>query len=267
VSGGGAIRGVHSGGARPASAAPPSAAPPSAAPLEDEELVARVSAGETELFEILMRRHNQRLFRVARSITGDDALAEDVMQEAYVRAYGNLGQFTGRARFSTWLARIAVHEALASRRRGRRLVGLPAAEEEGTLERIAGEGLHLTASRPPSPEEETARGELRETLRRAVDALPASLRVVFVLREVERLSTAETAAALDLGESAVKVRLHRARRALRDDLERRIGGASEDLYAFYAPRCDRVVAAVMARVMARVGGAGAASGAPAPQDG
>ncbi len=242
-----AIRGATAGGARPASAAVPAPAP-LAAPLEDEELVARVRAGETELFEILMRRHNQRLFRVTRSITGDDALAEDVMQEAYVRAYENLDQFAGRARFSTWLTRIAVHEALARRRRGRRLVGLPAAEEEGTLERIAGEGLQLTAGRPPSPEEETARGELRETLRRAVDDLPASLRVVFVMREVERLSTAETAAALDLGESAVKVRLHRARRALRDDLERRIGGASEDLYAFYAPRCDRVVAAVMARI-------------------
>lgn len=243
----GSIRGAATGRVSAAAAAVP-AAPPLVAPLEDEELVARVVAGETELFEILMRRHNQRLFRVARSIAGDDALAEDVMQEAYVRAFENLEQFAGRARFATWLTRIAVHEALARRRRGRRLVGLPAPEEEGSLDRIAGEGLRLTASRPPSPEEESARGELRETLRRAVDALPSSLRVVFVMREVERLSTAETAAALDLGESAVKVRLHRARRALRDDLERRIGGASEDLYAFYAPRCDRVVEAVMGRI-------------------
>lgn len=218
-------------------------ASPAASPLADEEVVARVTAGDRALFEVLMRRHNQRLFRVARSILGDDAGAEDVMQEAYVRAFENLDQFAGRARFSTWLTKIAVHEALARRRRGRRLVGLPAAEDldrELAAERGNGE--------PPSPEEESARGELRETLRRAVDALPSTLRVVFVLREVEKLSTAETAAALGLGESAVKVRLHRARRALRDDLERRIGATAGDLYAFYAPRCDRVVAAVLERI-------------------
>jgi RNA polymerase sigma-70 factor (ECF subfamily) len=227
-----------------AAPSPPAAAPHAASPLADEELAARVAAGETALFEVLMRRHNQRLYRVARAITGDGAAAEDVMQEAYVRAWENLGQFEGRARFATWLTRIAVHEALARRRRGRRLVGLAAAEDaEGELP--AGHGA---GPPPPSPEEESARGELRETLRRAVDALPGALRVVFVLREVERLSTAETAAALGLGESAVKVRLHRARRALRDDLERRIGAGAADLYAFYAPRCDRVVAAVLARV-------------------
>lgn len=216
--------------------------------LADEALVERVRGGETELFEILIRRHNQRLYRVSRSITGDDASAEDVMQEAYLRAFENLGQFAGRARFATWLTKIAVHEALARRRRGRRLVGLPPAGAEEALEQLAEVAAPVAGGRPPSPEEESVRGELRETLRRAVDALPPALRVVFVLREVERLSTAETAAALALGESAVKVRLHRARRALRDDLERRIGAAADELYAFYAPRCDRVVAAVMARV-------------------
>lgn len=233
-------------GARAEAAARP-AIPPQAAVLADEALVDRVRAGETSLFEILMRRHNQRLYRVARSITGDDAVSEDVMQEAYVRAFENLGQFAGRARFATWLTKIAVHEALARRRSGRRLVGLPSADEE-TLERFAQTAAPMSGGRPPSPEEESARGELRETLRRAVDALPPTLRVVFVLREVERLSTAETAAALGLGESAVKVRLHRARRALRDDIERRIGGAAGELYAFYAPRCDRVVAAVVERI-------------------
>lgn len=224
--------------------APRASSPRASSPLADEELAARVAAGESALFEVLMRRHNQRLYRVARAITGDGAVAEDVMQEAYVRAWENLDRFEGRSRFATWLTRIAVHEALARRRRGRRLVGLAAAETpDGELPAGSGSGPPS-----PSPEAESARGELRESLRRAVDALPSALRVVFVLREVERLSTAETAETLGLGESAVKVRLHRARRALRDDLERRIGATAGDLYAFYAPRCDSVVAAVLARI-------------------
>ncbi len=220
---------------------------PALAALADEEVVVRVLAGDAPLFEILMRRHNQRLYRVARAILGDDDEAEDVMQEAYVRAFRELGSFRGEARFSTWLTRIAVHEALARGRKRRRLVPVPLpAERGGDGERPAG------PPEPPAtgadPERAAANRELGEALLAAVEALPEPWRAVFVLREVEGLSTEETAAALDITPENAKVRLHRARAALRRHLDERIGREVRRLYLFHAPRCDRVVETVFARL-------------------
>lgn len=215
----------------------------------DEEVLERVRAGEAACFEVLMRRYNARLFRVARSIVGDDDEAEDVMQEAYVRAWTKLDQFEGRSSFATWLTRIAVHEALARRRRS----GRERASEAGALDARAG-GRPVSdevRDAAPGPQEVAVDHELAALLQQAVDALPEPARVVFVLREVEGLSGAETAAALDLTEGAVKVRLHRARAALRRELEARAASAMRELYAFHAPRCDRVVARVLARIGAR----------------
>ena len=207
--------------------------------LSDEEVVERVLAGDASLFEILMRRYNQRLFRVARGILSDDTEAEDVMQEAYVRAFRELASFRGEARFSTWLTRIACHEALARARKGRRLVRL-----------IPGGG-----GEPPDPPAETAgpdremeNRELQTVLREAVEVLPDPLRSVFCLREIEGLSTEQTADALGLSEENVRVRLHRAKRSLRYALDERIGREVRRLYLFEAPRCDRMVAAVFARL-------------------
>lgn len=217
---------------------PPPELPP------DEELVARIQAGEVRLFETLMRRHNQRLFRMLRALLRHDAEAEDVMQETYVRAFAHLGDFAGRASFSTWLLRIAANEAMARLRRGRRFLS-PAAE---IGDEEAGMVLSALASRERNPEDQAGTAELRSLLTGVIDALPERYRAVFVLREVEGLSTAETAAALELTVENVKVRLHRARALLRAALDRRLGGEMRQVFRFDGPRCDRLVAAVLERL-------------------
>ena len=212
--------------------------------LPDEEVVRRVLEGEGALFELLMRRYNQRLYRVARAIVRDEAEAEDVMQQAYVSAYTHLAQFERRARFSTWLTRIAVHEALARRRRRQRITEMDAMPEtDGDVWMAKG----------PDPEQQALTGELRRALEASVDALPESHRSVFVLRDVEGLSTAETAECLGLSEDNVKTRLSRSRAMLRRELLERAGGATADVFSFHLSRCDRVVAAVLERLGLRAG--------------
>jgi RNA polymerase sigma-70 factor (ECF subfamily) len=210
------------------------------ATLSDEEVVVRVLAGDTSLFEILMRRYNQRLFRVARGILADDAEAEDVMQEAYVRAFRELAGFRGEARFSTWLTRIACHEALARARKRRRLVPLFPMSGGGEPPDPPSETL--------GPQREMENRELQTVLREAVELLPDPLRAVFCLREIEGLSTEQTADALDLSVENVRVRLHRAKRGLRQALDDRIGREVRRLYLFDGARCDRVVEKVFSRL-------------------
>lgn len=174
----------------------------------DEEVVERVRAGETALFEIIMRRYNQRLYRVTRSILGNDAEAEDVMQDAYVRSYLHLDQFDGGAKFSTWLTRIAVHEALARLRKRWRFIEFEA-ESKSTE---TGASLE---SKTPSPEQEMLTRTMRTVLDVAADRLPLSYRSVYMLRDVEGISIKETAQSLNISEDVVKVRLHRARALMR----------------------------------------------------
>lgn len=209
--------------------------------LTDEEAIRRIRAGEGGLFEVLMRRYNQRLYRAARSIVRDDAEAEDVMQQAYVNAYTHLDQLADGARFSAWLTRIAVYEALGRLRRRRR------AREVDVSAETQGAGA-TPASTVPSPERQAFAGELRRLLESAVDALPRTSRSAFVLREVEGLSTAETAESLGVSEDVVKTRLHRARLLLRKELLDRAGLVRQDAFGFHASRCDRVVAAVLAEL-------------------
>jgi RNA polymerase sigma-70 factor (ECF subfamily) len=217
-----------------------------ASALTDEEVVERVIAGETALFEILMRRYNQRLYRVTRSILGNDGEAEDVTQDAYVRSYMHLNQFDGRAKFSTWLTKIAVHEALARARSRQRLVEIDAAS--GSME----DGMNLE-SKEPSPEQEVLTHTMRIVLEAAVDRLPETYRSVFMLREVEEMSTAETAECLDLSEDAVKVRLHRARSLLRKDIYAQTGAATSSAFQFMGARCNRMVATVFERIQSLPG--------------
>jgi RNA polymerase sigma-70 factor (ECF subfamily) len=215
-------------------------------PLSDEEVVARVLAGETGMFEIVMRRHNQRLYRVARAILHNDGEAEDVMQDAYVRAYEHLDQFAGRAKFSTWLTRIAVHEALARQRRGNRYQELePTSEWEG-------DPMDRFASLTRNPEEQTSNSELRRLLEQAVERLPDAYLTIFMLRDVEEMSTADAAYALEITEENVKVRLHRARALLRKSLFTLAGTESRQAFNFNAVRCDRVVKNVFERIQKRV---------------
>ena len=208
--------------------------------LTDEEVVGQVLAGQTALFEVLMRRHNERVYRAVRAILRDDREAEDVMQQAYVSAYFHLRQFNGHARFSTWLTRIAINEALARIRRSRRYEPL----EEGSPHAEA----FMTSDADLDPERRAASGELRALLESAIDGLADGSREVFVLRQVEGMSTAEVADVLGVSEDVVKTRLSRARAALRRDLMERTGTTAPEVFRFYRPRCDRVVARVLERI-------------------
>ena len=201
----------------------------------DEKVVARVLAGETALYELLMRRHNLRLYRIARAILRDDAEAEDVMQDAYVRAYQHLAGFEGRAKFATWLTRIAVHEALSRSRKRARFQSID------TSDKAHGDIMNSATSTSRSPEQETYDRELAAVLERAVLSLTDDYRLVFMLRDVEGMSTEETAQCLNLTEENVKVRLHRAHAKLRKQLYADVGANAVRCFQFHAGRCDRVV--------------------------
>lgn len=206
--------------------------------LPDEEIVDRVRNGETALYEILMRRYDQRLYRVARAVVRNDAEAEDIMQETWLRAWANLAQFRKEARFSTWLTRITLHEALARARRQRLSYPLQA------LGKAAERRFRLLTNRWHTPEQQTVAGERTAALTRAIDQLPARYRTVLMLRAVEGLSVSETAEILDITEVNVRVRLNRARRLLRRALGVDFDYTGTTPFPFDAPRCDRVVAAV-----------------------
>ena len=214
---------------------------PQSQSLSDEEVVARVLGGDTGSFELLMRRHNQKLYRVARAILREDGEAEDVMQDTYVRAYEHLDQFAGRAKFSTWLTRIAVHEALARLRRRNRTDALE------TMIETTGETMTF-ASHAPSPEQEAVEAQNRSLLEAAILELPDGYRTVLMLRDIEELDTAETAEILGLTEENVKVRLHRARTLLRRELYARVGDTRTTAFSFMGERCDRVVRGVLGRI-------------------
>jgi RNA polymerase sigma-70 factor (ECF subfamily) len=209
--------------------------------LTDEEIVDRVRTGDLAMYEVIMRRYNQRLYRVARAILHDDAEAEDVLQDAYVRAYTHLDQFAGRSAFATWLTRIAVHEALSRLRSRKRHPQVDVIDYEGEISMN-------TSGKSLDPEQNASTAQLREFLEEAVLNLPESYRTVIMLRDIEELSTAETAEALDLTEDNVKVRLHRGHGMIRDWLFERIGTKAKEAFPFMGIRCDRVVQEVFHRL-------------------
>lgn len=215
----------------------------SAAPtgLSDAEVVRRVLGGEPALFEVLMRRHNQRVFRAIRSVLRGDHESEDAMQQAWLDAYSHLGQYQGTASFSTWVTRIALNEALGRTGRRPRTEAIDEVPEEDDAMR----------SKTQDPEGRAADRELGRMMEQAIDELPDLYRSVFVLREIEGMSTADTALALGASEEVVKVRLHRARLALRDGLYARAGSAAQGAFAFLGWRCDRMVASVLGRILGR----------------
>jgi RNA polymerase sigma-70 factor, ECF subfamily len=205
--------------------------------LSDEEIVGRVVGGDSSQFEILMRRHNQRLYRAVRAVLRSDDEVEDVMQQAWLNAYSHLHQFAGTALFSTWLTRIAVNEALSRRKkRGESWQG-----EEGSM-------LTLVDTKTASPEDAALTADLRHVLEAEVSALPDTLRPAFMLREVEGMSTLEAAEALGISEDLVKTRLHRARVQLRERLYSRAGITLEKVFEFGNSRCDAIVADVMEKI-------------------
>ena len=211
--------------------------------LDDETVIRRVKQGEAALFEIVMRRYNQRLYRIIRSILGTDSDVEDVIQETYLKAYAHLGQFEGRSSFATWLTKIAVYEALARARKGRRLQPLEVTTVGDEESRV----VELRSSLP-DPEQNASRHELKRLIEEAVDHLPDTFREVFVMREIEQMSQAETAECLGLKEETVKTRLHRARRQIESHLLARAGQGIRTAYTFGDSRCTRVVTTVLQRI-------------------
>jgi RNA polymerase sigma-70 factor, ECF subfamily len=204
--------------------------------LSDEALVTQVIGGNMAAFETLMRRHNRRVYRTARSILKSDHEAEDAMQEAYVSAFAHLKEYSGRSKFSTWLLRITVYECLGRLRRGKRFTSLEEADCEDTL---------MATTR--SPELAARDVEMRQLLEAAVDALPVSFRTVFMMRAVEEMSVEETADTLDIPPETVRTRLHRANKMLRDSLSDALESAAPRAFDFHLSRCALVVAAVLAK--------------------
>jgi RNA polymerase sigma-70 factor (ECF subfamily) len=205
--------------------------------LPDEHLVAAVLSGQDDAFAVLMRRHNQRLYRLIRAITKDPVAAEDALQQAYVSAYRHLGQFERRSQFRTWLTRIAINEALRSRRSAAR-----AADLESRVARSA------VVERPRSPEDRASGKEWARLLEKAIDGLQEEYRAVLVLRLIERLDTDATADILEISPQNVRIRLHRARRLIKDRLFQQVGDAITEVYEFGGKRCDRTVHNVMQRL-------------------
>lgn len=207
--------------------------------IDDEEVVRRVLAGEIALFEILMRRYNQRLYRVTRGIIRDAVEAEDIMQNAYINAYTHLNQFAGLAKFSTWLTKIAVNEALTHIRRRKRFVNIESAYN------VEEETMNILSSKTSNPEEQVLAKELNVVLEAAVDNLPEDFRSVFLLRKIEGMSIAETAECLEITEQNVKTRLHRAQILLREEISSSISLVAQEAFQFGGKRCNRVVANVL----------------------
>ena len=214
--------------------------------LDDSALVTLAQERHAGAFRAIMTRNSRRLFRIARSVVRDDAEAEDVVQEAYVRAFAAFAAFRNQASVSTWLTRIVLNEAVGRLRLRGRVVSLAAAEVTGETE-AAAPPLH-SGDEASDPEHRAARAEIRRMLERAVDTLPASFRLVFVLRDVEEMTVEETASALGLRQETVKTRLHRARRLLRSRLHLELGGDLTHAFPFGGQRCRTVSDAVLLRL-------------------
>lgn len=188
-------------------------------------------------FEQLMRRHNRALYRTARSIVKDDAEAEDVLQEAYLLAFRNMGSFRGESSVTTWLTRIVINQAIArSRKKGR------------MAEIIELDGELMMDEHNERPEQALLRSEARRLIEQKIDGLPDAFRTVFVLRALEEMTVEEIAACLDIPAATVRTRYFRARGLLREALSRELDVALEDAFAFDGARCDRIVANVLARL-------------------
>lgn len=200
--------------------------------LTDIQLVRRVLAGEAALFEILVHRHSQRVYRAARAILRFDDEAADVVQETYLRAYRNLKQFAGQAKFSTWLIKIAIYEARARKRRGK--------TRGDELKTIAATHTAWNEANSDDPEKLALVAEVRTILEAAIDTLPDMYRTVFVMRGVEEMTTADTADCLNLSQDAVKTRLRRARALLRKKLYASVGPMRREAFRFAGKRCQRM---------------------------
>jgi RNA polymerase sigma-70 factor (ECF subfamily) len=216
---------------------------------DDPALVERIRRRDEAAVRTIVRRYNRRLFRVARAVVHDDAEAEDIVQETYVRAFTHIGTFRGGSSLSTWLTRIALNEALGRLRRRRPTTGIEAIDAEAARDGASVVTFPATAP-TANPETDMARRQVRQLLEQAVDGLPEPFRLVFILREIEGLSVEETALHLDLQPETVRTRLHRARRLMRLALARELSPTFLDLFPFGGARCERMVERVLERLAA-----------------
>jgi RNA polymerase sigma-70 factor (ECF subfamily) len=220
-------------------------APGIAVPPDDAELVRRALARDDTAFRTIMERNNRRLYRIARGILRNDAEAEDVVQEAYVNAFTHLDGFRSDSSLTTWLARITMNEALGRLRRERLAVNLDTFETQRTEAQII-QFPQTVAS--DDPERTMAQREILQLVERATDNLPEIFRIVFITRVIEGMSVEETANLLGLRTETVKSRLHRARRLVREQLDKQIGPVLMDAFPFAGRRCERMTNAVMQRL-------------------
>ena len=216
------------------------------APSGDAELVRRALERDEAAVRAILKANNRRLFRLARGILRNDSEAEDVVQEAYVRAFTHLAEFRGASSLSTWLSRIAMNEVLGRLRRARPGVELDALPESAHEAQII--PFPITTSAADDPEKSMARREIQNVIEDAIDELPGAFRLVFIARVVEGMSIEETAATFDLKPETVKTRLHRARAMLRDNIESRIGPVVMEAFPFAGRRCDGLTQAVLQRL-------------------
>lgn len=221
----------------------------SAAMMPDADVVRRILEGDVAGFELIMRRYNRRLYRIARGILRNEADAEDTVQDAYAKAYENLGRFEGKGPLSAWLAKITVNEALGRLRRTG-AVGVSISLDDPTRREEANFMAELTAP-TPNPEQNAARGELRRLMESAIDTLPEVYRLAFILCGVEEMSLAEAADCLDVEPATVKTRYFRARKILQENLAGLVDSAATGVFPFAGERCDRIVSGVFRRLESR----------------
>lgn len=217
----------------------------SGAAATDAELVRRAVARDETAVRAILQANNRRLYRLARGILRDDGEAEDVVQETYVRAFTRLTSFRGEASLSTWLARIAINEALGRVRGRRGSVELNALPQDALEAEIIQFPLSPASS---DPEKSMAQLQIQRVVEQAIDELPDAFRVVFIARVMEEMSVEDTAALLELKPETVKTRLHRARRMLRDNVERKIGPVVLEAFPFAGRRCERLTLVVLKRL-------------------
>ncbi|MEO8384783.1 MAG: RNA polymerase sigma factor [Betaproteobacteria bacterium] len=220
--------------------------------LSDAEIARRVATGDEDAFHLLMRRHNQTLYRTARSILKDDAEAEDAVQESYLLAYRAMGTFRGDAKLSTWLTRIVVNEAISRSRKRNRTAEIICLDSDRDSGYLAADhdarNDDMREDTSDQPEAGASRAETRRLLEKKIDELPDAFRTVFVLRAVEEMTAEETALALGIPDATVRTRFFRAKGLLRESLAREIDFTLEDTFAFDGARCDRIVAGVLLRL-------------------
>ena len=214
----------------------------------DAQLAGRAAKGDAPAFECIMRRHNQLLFRTARSILKNDEEAEDALQEAYLRAWNALGSFRDDARLSTWLTRIVINESLGRLRLRRSAQVIPLDSAILAAEQLEQESW-MTDDPDRQPDRMAMRAEMRQLMERRIDRLPDAYRTVFMMRAVEELSIGEIALALQVPEATVRTRFFRARSLLREGLSRDVDLAVGDAFSFAGARCDRIVAKVLAKLV------------------